>query len=132
MNPMIVIRCETDADAGAVTEVTVAAFKALAISHHTEQFIVEAQRAAEALALSLVAELDGRVVGHIAFPPVTISDGTRGGYGREPVAVLPAYQRQGMGRALILEGLPRLKNMNARGCGRRRAARRCQAQRTHS
>jgi putative acetyltransferase len=116
MNPKIVIRNETDADAGAITEVTVAAFETLAISNHTEQFIVEALRAARVLAVSLVAELDGRVVGHIAFSPVTISDGSRDWYGLGPVSVLPAYQRQGIGKALILEGLSRLKNMNARGC----------------
>ncbi len=60
MNPKIVIRSETDADVRAISEVTVAAFKTLAISHHTEQFIVEALRAANALAVSLVAELEGQ------------------------------------------------------------------------
>jgi putative acetyltransferase len=77
MNPAITIRNETDADAGAITGVTVAAFKTLEISNHTEQFIVEALRAGQALTLSLVVEVHGRVVGHIAFSPVTISDGAR-------------------------------------------------------
>lgn len=116
MNPKIVIRPETAADVDAITEVTVAAFATLAISSHTEQFIVAALRAAGALTLSLVAEVDGRVVGHIAFSPVVISDGTPGWYGLGPVSVLPAYQRQGIGKALILEGLSRLKAMHARGC----------------
>ena len=49
MNPKIVIRSETDADVSAITEVTVAAFKTLEISNHTEQFITEALRAAKAL-----------------------------------------------------------------------------------
>src|SRR5512135_460846 len=79
MHPNVVIRNETDV--GAIVEVTVAAFETLAISNHTEQFIVEALRGADALALSLVAELDGRVVGHIAFSPVTLSDGIRDWYG---------------------------------------------------
>lgn len=48
MKPEIVIREEVDADANAIAEVTVAAFKTLAISNHTEQFIVEALRAANA------------------------------------------------------------------------------------
>jgi putative acetyltransferase len=100
----------------AITEVTIAAFRTLEISHHTEQFIVAALRAAGALAVSLVAELDGRVVGHIAFSPVTLSDGTRDWYGLGPVSVLPELQRQGIGRALVKEGLSRLKDMNARGC----------------
>jgi putative acetyltransferase len=116
MNPKIVIRSETDADGGAITDVTVAAFKTLEISHHTEQSIIAALRAARALTLSLVAEVDGRVIGHIAFSPVTISDGTLNWYGLGPVSVLPAYQRQGVGKALIREGLARLKAMNAQGC----------------
>ena len=116
MNPKIVIRRETDSDVSAITEVTAAAFKTLEISNHTEQFIIAALRAAKALTLSLVAEADGRVIGHIAFSPVSISDGTRNWYGLGPVSVLPAYQRQGIGKALIQEGLSRLKGMNAQGC----------------
>ncbi len=116
MNPKIVIRNETAADVSAIREVTAAAFNTLEISKHTEQLIIEALRAAKALTVSLVAETDGVVIGHVAFSPVTISDGTQGWYGLGPVSVLPAYQRQGIGRALIQEGLSRLKAMNARGC----------------
>jgi len=116
MNLKIVIRNETDADVDAITDVTVAAFRTLAISNHTEQFVITALRAAGALTLSLVAEVEGRVIGHIAFSPVSISDGTRNWYGLGPVSVLPAYQRQGVGKALIGEGLARLKAMNAQGC----------------
>ncbi len=116
MNSSVVIRSETDADASAITEVTVAAFKTLEISNHTEQFIVEALRAAKALTVSLIAELDGRVIGHIAISLVTISDGSRNWYGLGPVSVLPEYQRQGIGKALMLEGLSRLKALNAKGC----------------
>lgn len=116
MNPKIVIRGETDADVNAITEVTVAAFKTLAVSNHTEQYVIAALRAAGVLTLSLVAEMEGRVIGHIAFSPVTISDGTRNWYGLGPVSVLPSYQRQDVGKALIREGLARLKAINARGC----------------
>ena len=116
MSLKFVIRSETGADVSAIAEVTVAAFKTLEISKHTEQFIITALRAAKALTLSLVAEVDGRVIGHIAFSPVTISDGTRNWYGLGPVSVLPEYQRQGVGKALIQEGLSRLKDMNAKGC----------------
>ena len=69
MNPVIAIRNETDADVGPITEVTVAAFKTLEIGHQTEQFVIEALRTAKALTVSLVAEADGRVVGHVASPP---------------------------------------------------------------
>ena len=116
MKPKIAIRSETNADIGAITEATVTAFKTLEISNHTEQFIISALRAAKALTVSLVAELDGRLIGHIAFSPVTVSDGTQNWYGLGPLSVLPAYQRQGIGKALIREGLSRLKDMNAQGC----------------
>jgi putative acetyltransferase len=116
MNPKIVIRNEMDDDVSTITEVTITAFKTLAISNHTEQFIIEALRAADALTVSLVAEVNGRVTGHIAFSPVTISDGTPNWYGLGPVSVLPEHQRQGIGKALIWEGLSRLKDLNARGC----------------
>jgi putative acetyltransferase len=116
MDPEIVIRNEKDADVGAIAEVTIAAFKTLEISNHTEQFIIEALRTAKALTVSLVADLDDRVIGHIAFSPVTISDGTQNWYGLGPVSVLPEYQRKGIGKALIREGLSRLKKLNSQGC----------------
>jgi putative acetyltransferase len=112
----ILIRDETKEDAAVITEVTVAAFESMEISSHTEQFIIEALRSAKALTLSLVAEVDGRVVGHIAFSPVAISDGTKNWYGLGPVSVLPMYQRMGIGKALIWEGLSRLKDLGAKGC----------------
>lgn len=116
MDQNIVIRSESDADVRAIGAVTVAAFATLEISNHTEHFIVAALRAAKALSLSLVAESAGRVVGHIAFSPVTLSDGTPHWYGLGPVAVLPEHQRQGIGKALVSEGLSRLKAMGAKGC----------------
>jgi putative acetyltransferase len=112
----VLIRDEAQRDANVITEVTVAAFASLAISHHTEQFIVEALRAAGALTVSLVAEVEGSVVGHIAFSPVTISDGTMDWYGLGPVSVLPPYQRKGIGKALIQAGLSRLRSLGAKGC----------------
>ena len=116
MSRQITLRDETEADVDAITEVTLAAFKTLEISNHTEQFAIAALRAAKALTVSLVAEVDGRLVGHIAFSPLTVSDGTRDWYGLGPVSGLPEYQRQGFGKALIREGLSRLRDLNARGC----------------
>lgn len=115
MDPKVVIRCETAADVDAISDVTVSAFDTLEVSSHAERFIIAALRAARSLTVSLVAEVDGRVVGHIAFSPVTISDGTKNWYGLGPVSVLPEYQRQGIGKALIEEGLSRLKSLNAGG-----------------
>ena len=111
-----VIRDEAAADIAAIRDVTIEAFRTLEISNHTEQFVIEALRAAKALTLSLVAELDGRVVGHIAFSPVSISDGATDWYGLGPLSVLPEYQRQGIGKALVEDGLSRLRGLNAKGC----------------
>lgn len=116
MTNKVLIRSETNDDVSAIAEVTAAAFKTLAISHQTEQFIIAALRAAKALSVSLVAEVDGRVVGHIAFSPVTISDGSPDWYGLGPVSVLPQYQGRGIGSELIQEGILRLKDLGARGC----------------
>ena len=112
----IVIRNEEKDDYAIISEVTIAAFETMEISNHTEQFIVEALRSAKALTISLVAEIDGRVVGHIAFSPVTMSDGTKDWYGLGPVLAHPDFQSKGIGKALIREGLSRLKDLNAKGC----------------
>ena len=112
----MILRKETVADIEAITEVTTAAFRNHPISKHTEQFIIKALRDANALTISLVAEIDGRIVGHIAFSPVIISDGTKDWYGLGPVSVLPDYQKQGIGKSLINEGLSLLKDMGGKGC----------------
>ena len=112
----MIIRNETPADTEAITEVTIAAFETLPVSNQTEQHIIRALRAAGTLTISLVAEIDGRVVGHVAFSPVTISDGTEDWYGLGPVSVLPECQGQGIGSSLIRMGLSLLRERGARGC----------------
>ena len=112
----MILRIETAADIEAITEVTIAAFKNHPISNHTEQFIINTLRDADALTISLVAEIDGRVVGHIAFSPVIISDGTNDWYGLGPVSVLPEHHKQGIGKSLINEGLSSLEELGAQGC----------------
>jgi len=92
----IIIRNEIESDINAISVITKAAFGTLPISNHTEQFIIKALREANALAISLVAEVDNKVVGHIAFSPVIISDGSLDWYGLGPVSVLPELQRQGI------------------------------------
>jgi len=112
----VLIRDEKKTDYEVISEVTISAFETMEISNHTEQFIIEALRSAKALTVSLVAETGGIVVGHIAFSPVTMSDGTEDWYGLGPVSVLPDFQRKGIGKALIQEGLSCLKNLKAKGC----------------
>lgn len=112
----IVIRNEIESDIKAISEITKAAFKNCPYGNHTEQFIIEALRNANALTISLVAVAGEKVVGHIAFSPVTISDGNLGWYGLSPISVLPEFQKQGIGKSLIREGLSSLKSLGAKGC----------------
>jgi putative acetyltransferase len=112
----MIIRNELESDFEAISAVTKAAFANHPHSNHTEQYIVNALRAANALTISLVAEVGGRVVGHIAFSPVTISDGSQNWYGLGPISVLPEFQKQGIGKSLIHEGLSLLKALGAKGC----------------
>lgn len=112
----LVIRPESKSDEDAIREVTRQAFASHPYSSHTEHFIVGALREANALAISLVAEQSGQVVGHIAFSPVTISDGSSGWFGLGPVSVLPSVQKRGIGRALIERGLSLLRECGAAGC----------------
>ncbi len=112
----ISIRNEKESDIEAIAEITKAAFESLAVSDHTEQFIINALRAAKALTISLVAEVEGKVVGHVAFSPVTISDGSPDWHGLGPISVLPELQKQGTGKLLMHEGLSLLKALGAKGC----------------
>jgi predicted N-acetyltransferase YhbS len=88
----IIIRNEIKSDLEAISEITKAAFENHPHSNHTEQFIINALRDANALTISLVAEAGKKVVGHIAFSPVIISDGSLGWYGLGPISVLPELQ----------------------------------------
>ncbi|UCE99469.1 MAG: N-acetyltransferase [Planctomycetota bacterium] len=112
----MIIREERPSDIEAITEVTIAAFKTCRYGNHTEQFIIKALRAAGALAVSLVADDGGTVVGHIAFSAVTICGQRYGWYSMGPVSVRPDRQRQGIGKSLINEGLRMLKEAGAKGC----------------
>jgi putative acetyltransferase len=112
----MIIRNENESDIEAIAEITKTAFATCPYGEHTEQFIVSALRAAGALTVSLVAQIGPNVVGHVAFSPVTISDGSPDWYGLGPVSVLPSHQRQGIGTALIREGLSLLQAQGAKGC----------------
>ena len=110
------IRPETPSDEKSIEQVTRRAFLSHPHSHQTEQFIIRGLRAARALSISLVAEDAGRLVGHVAFSPVTITDGSVGWYGVGPVSVDPPWQHRGIGRALIESGLAELRKRGAHGC----------------
>lgn len=112
----ITIRPETPSDEDGIEQVTRRAFLSHPYSQQTEQFIIRALRADHALSVSLVAEEAGRIVGHIALSPVSISNGASGWYGLGPISVEPERQRRGIGRALMEKSLAELRKMGANGC----------------
>ncbi|WP_117193544.1 GNAT family N-acetyltransferase [Rhizobium terrae] len=112
----MLIRPERPGEEDAIHELTQTAFAPMPYSADTEGPIIQALRRSGDLALSLVAEDDGVIIGHIAFSPVTV-EGTLGGwFGLGPISVQPERQRQGIGKALIRDGLERLKAQGAKGC----------------
>ena len=99
------IRIERPEDASAVRSVNVESF-----SGEIEARLIERLHAANAVTLSLVAEVEGEIVGHLLFSPVTI-DRTHAAVGLGPMAVIPANQGQGIGTLLLREGLKLLKGL---------------------
>jgi putative acetyltransferase len=112
----VTIRPETPEDFDSIRQINIAAFANHAYSQQTEHLIVEALRADGALTLSLVAEVEGLVVGHVAFSEAGIGELATGWFLLGPVAVLPSRQRQGIGSALIRAGLQELQDQGASGC----------------
>ncbi|MDG4670939.1 N-acetyltransferase [Shinella sp. 838] len=110
------LRPERPEDVDAIRTLTETAFKTAPHADGTEHIIIDRLRAAGALTLSLVMEADGAIVGHVAFSPVTVSDGSTDWYGLGPISVDPARQGEGIGGRLIGEGLQRLKALGATGC----------------
>jgi putative acetyltransferase len=98
---MVTIRPERAEDSVTIHEVHRAAFPTDA-----EANLVDRLRESDHARLSLVAEENGRLVGHVLFSPVSINGATDAeGLGLAPLAVPPSSQRQGIGSALIREGL---------------------------
>ena len=116
----IQLRHETTNDIAAIEAVTIAAFADAPHTSYTEQFIVRALRDANELTLSIVAEEQDQVIGHVALSPVTFTD-SRGHkaldwYGLGPISVLPARQGQSIGSRLMEQALAELRDMQAAGC----------------
>lgn len=104
------IRPESEADRAAVRAVNEAAFETA-----TEADLVEALHRKDVSLISLVAEVDGRVVGHILFSPVSLAErADLNLMGLAPMAVVPDHQRNGIGSALVRQGLERCKDLGSR------------------
>lgn len=106
---MIIVRQEKKEDIEAVRQINL---KAFALPQEAD--IVDKLRDNCQDCLSLVAEVDGNIAGHILFSPAIIEadSGVIKGMGLAPMAVLPAYQKQGIGSALVQDGLEKLKQVN--------------------
>jgi putative acetyltransferase len=102
------IRPETPADLPAIFRVNQLAFE-----RDNEARLVNKLRDANAVVLSLVAEQDERIIGHILFSPVAIRDADAEwqAVGLGPMAVLPEFQKQGVGSKLIRTALAELKTL---------------------
>jgi putative acetyltransferase len=107
---VITIRVENADDIHAVRRVN-----ELAFGRPDEAALVDALRAASDPQISLVAVTNGQVIGHIFFSPVSIEseESTSSALGLAPMAVLPEYQRQGVGSQLVREGLRQCQRL---GC----------------
>lgn len=115
MRPPI-IRAERPGDTEDIRRVTYEAFRDMPFADGDEHELVGILRNSGALALSLVADQDGLIIGHIALSPATCDDGSIGWYALGPVSVVPAYQHLGVGSALINEALLEIEMLGARGC----------------
>lgn len=112
----MIVRTEQGGDVEAIRHLTEKAFASAPHTDGTEHLIIDRLRAAAALTLSLVAEDATGIVGHVAFSPVALSDGTDGWFGLGPLSVAPERQRTGIGGALVRSGLARLREKPAAGC----------------
>lgn len=111
----VLLRPESSADAAQIGAVTEAAFASSEFGHHGEASLIEHLRRSGCELLSLLAECDGKVVGHMLFSPVVLESEGESiiGMGLGPLSVLPEFQRRGIGSRLVERGLAMLAD---RGC----------------
>ena len=109
------IRPEEPCDHAAIYDLTKRAFAPMPFAGGDEQDLIDALRRAGALTLSLVAERQSAIVGHVALSPVTHESSEDGWFGLGPISVEPALQRKGIGGALLAEAKGLLKARQARG-----------------
>ncbi|MGB1261283.1 MAG: GNAT family N-acetyltransferase [Cognaticolwellia sp.] len=116
MKQFINIRPENHHDIDDIENVAISAFTNQAYSNQTEHKIIARLRADDALSVSLVAQVNNKIVGHVAFSKVKINNEFVHWYGLAPVSVKAGYQRLGIGSRLIFSGLDAIRKLNAHGC----------------
>ena len=116
MTSEVEIRPELPDDIEAIGDLVALAFSGMPYADGDEAGLVELLRAQNALSVSLVAELDGTIVGQVAFSPARASGGIPGWYALGPVAVLPTRQGAGIGSMLVRTGLEAVSKLDAMGC----------------
>ena len=116
MRTDVLLRPERPEDHAVLGGLITSAFAGKPYAEGDEAELLVALRKADALALSLVAERNGVVVGQVAFSPARAPGGDARWYALGPVAVLPAHQGQGVGSRLIRAGLEALTARGADGC----------------
>ena len=111
------VRPEREGDEQGIAWAIAAAFAGAEHAGGNEAEIVGRLRSERELEASYVAATPaGEIVGHVAFSPVRIEGDECGWYGLGPLAVLPDWQRRGIGAALVEAGLERLRRIDAGGC----------------
>lgn len=114
----ISIRQEETSDFESVFELIKAAFASVTMSDHKEHFLVERLRNSTAFVpeLSMVAEIEGKIVGHILLTKIKIKTASQefGSLALAPVSVLPEHQHQGIGAMLITEAHNTARNQGFR------------------
>lgn len=116
MNHSIIIREEKEADYNQVYKLIETAFRIMEHSDHDEQNLVNRLRGSKAFRpeLSLVAEYENRIIGHILFTEAKVGNHIL--LALAPVAVIPEMQNNGIGGRLITEGHKKAGELGYKGC----------------
>ncbi|WP_439128249.1 GNAT family N-acetyltransferase [Polaribacter sp.] len=111
----MIIRQETKIDHKVVFNLIKSAFKNAEFADHTEQFLVEKLRKSDAFIpeLSLVAEIDKKIVGHILLTKLKVRNDVKefDSLALAPVSVLPEFQKKGIGAKLIVQSHEKAKKL---------------------
>lgn len=113
---MLKIRSELPTDIAEIRTLVTAAFTPAPHYVGAEADIVDLLRKTGDMALSLVAEKAGKILGHLVLSPLLINGEASTWLGLGPISVPAVARKQGIGAALIKEGVKQIKKLDASGC----------------